>query len=167
MRNDTVVRFRNKDEVVDPLTQLLREGAQRLLSQAVSAELELFLDHHGERRDGEGRRAVVRNGYLPAREMLTGSGRAAVDDGAGHRAGDGTGAQGTGPLGRGRVLPFDSGAAVCTASAGRGGGTTMAVFERGVHWQHAGGAHGIARGAGAGIVGVGGLAAEGRVDQGV
>jgi putative transposase len=78
MRNDTVVRFRNKDEVVDPLTQLLREGAQRLLSQAVSAELELFLDHHGERRDGEGRRAVVRNGYLPAREMLTGIGPVTV-----------------------------------------------------------------------------------------
>ena len=27
MRDDTVVRFRKKDEVVDPLTQLLREGA--------------------------------------------------------------------------------------------------------------------------------------------
>ena len=38
MRNDTVVRFRKKDEVVDPLTQLLREGAQQLISQAVSAK---------------------------------------------------------------------------------------------------------------------------------
>jgi len=59
MSQDTVVRFRKKDGVVDPLTQLLREGAQQLISQAVSAELELFLEHHGERRDGEGRRAVV------------------------------------------------------------------------------------------------------------
>lgn len=79
MRNDTVVRFRKKDEVVDPLTQLLREGAQRLIGQAVSAELELFLEYHGERRDGEGRRAVVRNGYLPAREVLTGIGPVTVE----------------------------------------------------------------------------------------
>ncbi len=79
MSQDTVVRFRKKDEVVDPLTQLLREGAQQLISQAVSAELELFLEHHGERRDGEGRRAVVRNGYLPSREVLTGIGPVKVE----------------------------------------------------------------------------------------
>ena len=78
MRNDTVVRFRKKDEVVDPLSELLRDGAQRLISQAVSAELELFLEHHSERRDGEGRRAVVRNGYLPQREVLTGIGPVTV-----------------------------------------------------------------------------------------
>lgn len=78
MRNDTVVRFRKKDEVLDPLTELLREGAQQLISQAVSTELELFLAHHRERRDAEGRRAVVRNGYLPAREVLTGIGPVTV-----------------------------------------------------------------------------------------
>jgi transposase-like protein len=78
MSNDTVVRFRKKDEVVDPLTQLLREGAQRLIHEAVSAELEIFLEHHGERRDENGRRAVVRNGYLPQREVLTGIGPVTV-----------------------------------------------------------------------------------------
>jgi len=78
MRNDTVVRFRKKDEVVDPLTELLRTGAQQLISQAVSTELELFLEHHQGRRDAEGRRAVVRNGYLPAREVLTGIGPVTV-----------------------------------------------------------------------------------------
>jgi hypothetical protein len=78
MRNDTVVRFRKKDEVLDPLTELLREGAQQLITQAVSTELELFSAHHRERRDAEARRAVVRNGYLPAREVLTGIGPGAV-----------------------------------------------------------------------------------------
>ena len=78
MRNDTVVRFRKKDEVVDGLTQLLRAGAQQLIGQAVSAELELFLEYHSARRDSEGRRAVVRNGYLPAREVLTGIGSVTV-----------------------------------------------------------------------------------------
>jgi len=39
MSQDTVVRFRKKDEVVDPLTELLRVGAQQLISQTVGAEL--------------------------------------------------------------------------------------------------------------------------------
>ena len=32
MSQDTVIRIRKKDEVVDPLTELLREGAQQLIS---------------------------------------------------------------------------------------------------------------------------------------
>jgi len=79
MSQDTVVRFRKKDEVIDPLTQLLREGAQRLISQAVSAELELFLEGHAGRFDEAGRRTVVRNGYLPQREVLTGIGPVTVE----------------------------------------------------------------------------------------
>ena len=46
MRQDTVVRFRKKDEVVDPLTQLLRHGARELIGQAVSEEFEMFLARH-------------------------------------------------------------------------------------------------------------------------
>jgi hypothetical protein len=63
MSQDTIVRFRKKDEVVDPLTELLRGGAQQLISQAVSAELKVFLERHAGRFDEAGRRAVVRNGY--------------------------------------------------------------------------------------------------------
>ena len=79
MSQDTVVRLRKKDEVVDPLTELLREGAQRLISQAVNAELALFLEGHAGRLDEAGRRAVVRNGYLPEREVLTGIGPVKVE----------------------------------------------------------------------------------------
>lgn len=78
MHQDTVVRFRKKDEVVDPLAELLRRGAKKLIEQAVSEEFELFLEHHAERRDGEGRQAVVRNGYLPQREVLSGIGSVPV-----------------------------------------------------------------------------------------
>ena len=78
MHQDTVVRFRKKDEVIDPLAELLRRGAKKLIEQAVSEEFELFLERHAERRDGEGRRAVVRNGYLPQREVLSGIGSVPV-----------------------------------------------------------------------------------------
>lgn len=40
MSEDTVVRFRKPDAVRDALTELLREGAQRLLRQAVQAEVQ-------------------------------------------------------------------------------------------------------------------------------
>jgi len=71
MHQDTVVRFRKKDEVVDPLAELLRRGARELIGQAVTEEFEVFLAQHAARRDVEGRQAVVRNGYLPEREVLS------------------------------------------------------------------------------------------------
>ena len=44
----------------------------------MSEEFELFLERHAEWRDGEGRQAVVRNGYLPRREVLSGIGSVPV-----------------------------------------------------------------------------------------
>ncbi len=39
----TIVRLRQPDEIDDPLTQVLRTGARRLLAQAVEMEAEAFL----------------------------------------------------------------------------------------------------------------------------
>ena len=61
-------------ETEDPLTELLRKGARKLIQQAVEAELEELLARYAEERDERGRRAVVRNGYLPERTILTGIG---------------------------------------------------------------------------------------------
>lgn len=58
----------------DCLTSLLRNGAKQLVRDAVLAELYAFLDEFSELRDERGRQAVVRNGYLPAREVMTGLG---------------------------------------------------------------------------------------------
>lgn len=58
----------------DPLTELLRNGAQELIKQAVEAELEALLEKHAGLTLLDGRRAVVRNGYLPARTVQTGVG---------------------------------------------------------------------------------------------
>jgi putative transposase len=58
----------------DVLTDLLRQGAQKLLSQAIAAEVQDWIEQHAGQRDARGHRQVVRNGYLPERTILTGVG---------------------------------------------------------------------------------------------
>jgi transposase-like protein len=65
-------------EETDPLHALLRTGARELIAQAVEAELAGFLDGFAEQRLQDGRRAVVRNGYLPERTVQTGIGEVEV-----------------------------------------------------------------------------------------
>lgn len=74
MAEDSVVRFQRPERIEDPLTKLLRSGAQRLIQQAVEAELAELLSQYAGQTDCGGRAAVVRNGYLPEREVLTGVG---------------------------------------------------------------------------------------------
>ena len=65
MKQDSVIGFPRPGEVSDALSQLLREGAQRLIEQAVEVELQEYLVGVADRRDAQGRRSVVRNGHLP------------------------------------------------------------------------------------------------------
>ena len=58
----------------DVLTGLLREGAQRLLAQAIEAEVAGYIEAHGDLRDAQGHRLVVRNGRKDERELQTGVG---------------------------------------------------------------------------------------------
>jgi hypothetical protein len=53
------------------LEELVRRGARAILQRAIRAELELLLDDLAEVSLIDGRRAVMRNGHLPAREILT------------------------------------------------------------------------------------------------
>jgi putative transposase len=62
----------------DPLTKVLRQGAKRLLAQAIEAEVETLLACDADERDDQGRQGVVRNGYLPEREVQTGIGAVSV-----------------------------------------------------------------------------------------
>jgi putative transposase len=62
----------------DPLTAVLRQGAQQLLAQAIEAEVAVLLAQYADRYDLQGRQAVVRNGYLPEREVQTGIGAVRV-----------------------------------------------------------------------------------------
>jgi transposase-like protein len=60
------------------LSELLRQGARGLIEKAVEAELQLLLDQYANVTDLSGRKAVVRNGRLPEREVLTALGPVAV-----------------------------------------------------------------------------------------
>ena len=75
MSKNKVIAFKKPGEISgDPLTELLRTGAQRLIADAVEAELQVLLGHHTALRNGQGHQQVVRNGYLPEREIQTGIG---------------------------------------------------------------------------------------------
>lgn len=62
----------------DALTDVLREGARRMLREAVEAEVQEFLTRHAPLRDRNHRQRVVRNGYLPERTIQTGLGNVAL-----------------------------------------------------------------------------------------
>jgi len=76
--DSTVVPLRQPDAVDDPLTAVLREGARRLLAQAVEAEAEAFLASMRDARLPDGRDRIVRHGYGPQRVIQTGIGPVAV-----------------------------------------------------------------------------------------
>ena len=79
MQEHTVIPFPHPQLTAeDPLTAVLRQGAQRLLAQAIEVEVAMLLARYTERYDAEGRQAVVRNGYLPEREVQTGIGAVRV-----------------------------------------------------------------------------------------
>jgi len=58
----------------DVLTVILRDGAQRLLTHAIEAEVAEWIEAHCHLQDAAGHRQVVRNGHLPKRTLLTGVG---------------------------------------------------------------------------------------------
>lgn len=75
MKKDTVVELK-KPEVIaeDPLTEVLRQGARKLLIHALETEVENFIKTYDHIRDDAGNREVVRNGYGPERTIQTGIG---------------------------------------------------------------------------------------------
>jgi len=76
-----VVAFRQQFDERSPLDQLVQEGARKMLQEAIDAEVDAFVDQHRDRRDERGRRLVVKNGSLPARQILTGAGAIEVEQG--------------------------------------------------------------------------------------
>jgi transposase-like protein len=67
-----VTRLQPKDFAPD-LDEIAREGARRMLAQALEAEVEDYIERHQE-RDENGRAKVVRNGRARARKVTLGSG---------------------------------------------------------------------------------------------
>src|SRR6059058_3579952 len=78
MSDSTVVSLRQPDEVDDPLTAVLRNGARRLLAQAIEAEADVFLAAMKGVQLPDGRDRLVRHGHGPERLVQTGIGPVAV-----------------------------------------------------------------------------------------
>lgn len=79
MSKDTVIEFTKPSEFsADPLTDVLRKGARELLATAVQAEVTEFISAHAHLLDEDGRQRLVRHGFLPEREVMTGIGKVAV-----------------------------------------------------------------------------------------
>jgi transposase-like protein len=78
MSKSTVVEFKDRETIIDPLSEMLKAGAKQLIHQAVEAELAELLSEHVHRKTKDGRSAVIRNGYQPERDILTGIGSVPV-----------------------------------------------------------------------------------------
>ena len=79
MAKSTVVPFELPSEFSpDPLTEVIQNGAKALLHTAIQAEVSSFIAEHAHLLDEEGRQRLVRHGFLPEREVMTGIGTVPV-----------------------------------------------------------------------------------------
>ena len=78
IEHSNLVRLRQPDDIDDPLTEVLRAGARRLLVRAVELEAEAFLTGMQELKLPDGRARLVRHGHGPERQVQTGIGPVTV-----------------------------------------------------------------------------------------
>lgn len=76
MKNDGRILLEKqvKEESKSALEEIIREGAHQLLQAAIENEVSEYIEWFKNERGSEGRRLVVRNGFLPEREIVTGVG---------------------------------------------------------------------------------------------
>src|SRR5919108_5320310 len=60
------------------IDEIVREGARRMLAEALQAEVDAYIAQFAGERDDHGRRLVVRNGSHQPREVLTSAGAVEV-----------------------------------------------------------------------------------------
>ena len=66
MTETNVFQLSQPGSVADPLTEVLRNGAQALLAQAVEAEIAAFLSMYAENMTQDGRRGWCATGICPS-----------------------------------------------------------------------------------------------------
>ena len=72
MTETNVFQLPQPGTFADPLTDVLRNGARALLTQAVEAEVAALLSYHADKLTDDGRQRLVRHGHMPEREIMTG-----------------------------------------------------------------------------------------------
>jgi putative transposase len=79
MRESTIDRFVVPvSQSRDVMTEILRAGAQKMLTQMIQQEVDDWLAERASLLNEQGRRQVVRNGFLPKRKITTGVGQIEV-----------------------------------------------------------------------------------------
>ena len=77
-RDTTVIALRQPNTIDDPLTEVAREGARRMLAQVLIAEADAFVAMWKDMKLPDGRDRVVRHGHGPQRAIQTGIGAVEV-----------------------------------------------------------------------------------------
>jgi putative transposase len=75
---DNIVKCAEPGACEDPLAEVLRGGARKLLADAIEAEVSDFLGRHSRFLTEEGQQGLVRHRHLPEREIMTGIGPVGV-----------------------------------------------------------------------------------------
>ena len=70
----TIIPFHQPGSIIDPLTEIARDGARRMLMAALKAEADSFVAQFSEDLLADGRQRVVRHGAGPERVIQTGIG---------------------------------------------------------------------------------------------
>ena len=78
-KHSTIVPFRQREVIDDPLTEILRAGARQLLAQAIESEAAHFLTLMQDHKLADGRDRLVRHGHGPSRPIQTGIGPLEVE----------------------------------------------------------------------------------------
>ena len=71
----TEIALKKDPETWSLMEKILRDGARKMLQQALENEVAEFLEKHSNSRDENGLKSVVRNGYNPPRDIVTGIGK--------------------------------------------------------------------------------------------
>ena len=78
MEKTNVIPLVQPEQINDALTEVLRDGAARLLAAAIEAEVEAHLAAYKDLKLPDGRQRIVRHGSLPERDVQTGIGAVKV-----------------------------------------------------------------------------------------
>ena len=78
MEHDAIFEEKNTENFTDTLDKIVKEGARKILQQAVENEVFEFVEQNKGLKIEGNQQAIVRNGYLPERAIQTGTGELLV-----------------------------------------------------------------------------------------
>lgn len=80
MKRSNIINYENPAQniVHDSLTEFVRNSSQEMLRIAIETEVQEFINIHHDKLLSNGHKQIVRNGYLPTRDIQTGVGNISV-----------------------------------------------------------------------------------------